>query len=140
MMSGIRGKNTRPEMMVRRYLHRRGFRFKLHERSLPGSPDLVLPRHRVVIFVHGCFWHRHDCAFFKWPKTRPDFWREKVLGNVRRDEQAQQQLRLAGWRVATVWECATRGRDEAIIPTLDALKDWIMSDREEFESGPIRVG
>jgi len=108
MMSGIRGKDTKPEMVVRRGLHAMGFRFRLHDRSLPGNPDLVLRKYRTVIFVHGCFWHRHDCRYFKWPATRPEFWRNKILRNVERDEENVAALEAMGWRVLTVWECETR--------------------------------
>ena len=109
-MSGIRGKDTKPEMIVRRGLHAMGFRYTLHNRKLPGSPDLVLPKYNAVIFVHGCFWHGHDCHLFKWPKTRPDFWRQKISGNVRRDERGYAVLAGEGWRQAVVWECSLKGR------------------------------
>jgi DNA mismatch endonuclease, patch repair protein len=85
MMAGIRGKNTRPEMLVRRALHAHGYRFRLHRKDLPGKPDIVLPKYRAVIFVHGCFWHGHDCHLFKWPKTREDFWIQKIKNNQERD-------------------------------------------------------
>jgi DNA mismatch endonuclease, patch repair protein len=110
MMSGIRGKDTRPEMIIRRGLHARGFRYRLHDRRLPGKPDLVFPKYRAVIFVHGCFWHGHNCPFFKWPKTREAFWRKKIEGNVARDRDAIAQLQMSGWRVKLVWECETRKR------------------------------
>lgn len=110
MMSGIRGKNTKPEMAVRRGLHAMGFRYTLHNRKLPGSPDLVLPKYNAVIFVHGCFWHGHDCHLFKWPKTRTEFWREKIGANIQRDEQNYDLLTDDGWRQAIVWECSLRGR------------------------------
>lgn len=109
-MSGIRGKDTKPEMIVRRGLHAMGFRYTLHNRKLPGSPDLVLPKYEAVIFVHGCFWHGHDCHLFKWPKTRPDFWRKKISENVRRDERSYRALAGEGWRQAIVWECSLKGR------------------------------
>ncbi|WP_298839568.1 very short patch repair endonuclease [uncultured Roseobacter sp.] len=109
-MSRIRGQNTQPEMIVRRGLHAAGFRFRLHDRKLPGRPDIVLRRYNAVIFVHGCFWHGHDCALFRWPATRPDFWRDKIGGNRARDTRRTADLLNAGWRVATVWECALKGR------------------------------
>lgn len=105
MMSGIRGKNTKPEIIVRKALHAAGYRFRLHRKDLPGKPDIVLPKYKTVIFVHGCFWHKHDCRYFKWPKTRPDFWREKIEGNVERDRLAYEKLEEMGWRVKVVWEC-----------------------------------
>ena len=115
MMSGIRGKDTKPEMIVRRGLHALGFRYTLHNRKLPGSPDLVLPKYKAVIFVHGCFWHGHDCHLFKWPKTRPDFWRRKILSNQERDQKAIKQLETDGWRTFVIWECYFRGEPRSQI-------------------------
>lgn len=109
-MSRIRGKNTRPEMTVRRLLHAAGFRYRLHGAGLPGKPDLVLPKYRAVIFVHGCFWHGHTCPLFRWPATRKDFWEKKIHRNMERDAEAAKQLQALGWRVFTIWECALRGR------------------------------
>ncbi len=108
-MAGIRGKNTRPEIVVRGILHRRGFRFRIHAAKLPGKPDIVLPKFHAVILVHGCFWHGHDCPLFKWPATRPDFWKGKIERNRTNDKKATDALLLAGWRVGTVWECAMKG-------------------------------
>jgi DNA mismatch endonuclease (patch repair protein) len=106
VMSLIRGRNTKPELIVRRYLHSLGLRYRLHVRDLPGRPDLVLPRHRVVIFVHGCFWHQHvGCRFAVMPKNNQAFWKTKFEGNRRRDARAVSTLRRAGWRVFTIWEC-----------------------------------
>jgi DNA mismatch endonuclease (patch repair protein) len=110
MMSGIKGKNTKPEILVRKALHARGFRFRLHDKKLPGKPDIVLPKYKTVIFVHGCFWHKHDCKYFKWPKTRPDFWRDKIESNVERDEKHQQQLKELGWNVKIIWECEIKDK------------------------------
>jgi DNA mismatch endonuclease (patch repair protein) len=110
MMSGIRGKNTRPELLIRSGLHRLGFRFRLHVRDLPGRPDLVLPKYRAVVFVHGCFWHGHDCHLFKWPGTRRQFWRKKIAGNVEHDRTVHASLARSGWRLLVVWECALKGR------------------------------
>ena len=126
-MSGIRGKNTKPEMMIRRGLHARGFRYRLHCK-LPGKPDICLPKYRAVIFVHGCFWHGHDCHLFKWPSTRPEFWREKIGRNQVVDERALAALHAGGWRTAMVWECALKGKDRR--PTdmiLDRLAGWLNS-------------
>jgi len=106
MMSGIRGKDTKPERLVRSYLHRAGLRFRLHAR-LPGRPDIVLPKHHAVVFVHGCFWHRHGCRFTTTPATRTAFWNAKFADNVRRDARVQEQLAAAGWRVFVVWGCET---------------------------------
>lgn len=106
MMSGIRGKDTQPELAVRRFLHRRGFRYRLHDRRLPGRPDMVLPRYRVVVFVHGCFWHQHPgCRFATTPDTNASFWQHKLSGNQMRDARKSEELQALGWRVITVWEC-----------------------------------
>ena len=109
MMSGIRARDTKPEVLVRKALFRAGFRFRLHRRDLPGSPDVVLPGRRVAVFVHGCFWHAHDgCRYAKTPATRREFWESKLAANVERDKRAREVLLSAGWRVLVVWECATR--------------------------------
>lgn len=108
-MSRIRGKDTKPEMLVRQYLHARGMRYRLHTKELPGKPDLVFPGLRTVVFVHGCFWHRHEgCRYFVVPKTRTDFWLGKIGRNVANDERQQQELKVQGWRVLVVWECELR--------------------------------
>lgn len=109
LMASIRGKNTKPEMVVRRLLHAMGYRFRLHRRDLPGTPDIVFPGRRAVVFVHGCFWHRHaGCRLAAVPATRRDFWEAKIAANKARDRRAVAQLRRDGWRVAVVWECQTR--------------------------------
>jgi DNA mismatch endonuclease (patch repair protein) len=109
LMSRIRSGNTRPEIAVRRLLHALGYRFRLHRRDLPGKPDIVLPRHRLAIFVHGCFWHQHTgCRLASKPKTRQEYWTPKLAGNVARDARAQAALRAAGWRVEVIWECDAR--------------------------------
>lgn len=109
LMSRIRSKNTKPEVTVRRMLHARGLRFRLHRRDLPGKPDIVLPRHRLAILIHGCFWHQHDgCRLASKPKSRVEYWTPKLAGNVRRDLEAQAALRALGWRVEIIWECEVR--------------------------------
>lgn len=133
-MAGIKGRNTKPEMIVRRGLHALGFRFRLHRRDLPGNPDVVLPRYRAAVFVHGCFWHGHDCALFKWPKTEEAFWREKITGNRERDTAVRVELRSRGWRVLDIWECSIRGRGKlGIEGMLEAATDWIRSGDAEGE-------
>jgi len=108
-MSRIRGKNTSPEMIVRKLLHSLGYRFRLHLRDLPGCPDIVLPKHRLLIFVHGCFWHMHSCRYGKVvPKTNAEFWQNKRSGNVKRDRKRIRELQKLDWKVVTVWECETR--------------------------------
>lgn len=112
MMSGIRGKNTRPELLLRHALHKRGFRYRLHDRKLPGRPDLVLPKYRAVIFVHGCFWHRHPgCRYTTTPSTRTEFWLPKFQRTIEHDKEVLDQLATNGWRIAVVWECVTRRMD-----------------------------
>lgn len=132
MMSGIQGKNTRPEMLLRRSLHRLGFRYRLYSRALPGKPDIVFPKYRAVVFVHGCFWHRHPgCRYTTNPATRPEFWQEKFRGTIERDRRAVERLTKQGWRVAVVWECALRRHREAEVA--DLVADWLKSDREGLE-------
>ena len=115
MMAGIRGKDTRPELAIRKGLHALGLRFRLGDsyriagRKLHGRPDLVFPGRRAVILVHGCFWHGHACALFRWPATRETFWRDKITGNIARDAKVRGQLAAAGWRVLEVWECQLKG-------------------------------
>jgi DNA mismatch endonuclease (patch repair protein) len=109
MMAGIRSVDTAPEMLVRRYLHACGLRFRLHDRRLPGRPDIVLPRYRVAVYVHGCFWHRHNgCRYATTPATRPDFWQQKFEENRRRDASSIEQVMLTCWTPIVVWECALR--------------------------------
>lgn len=110
-MAAIRSRDSRAELLIRRGLHARGRRFRLHRRELPGSPDLVFPGKRAVIFIHGCFFHGHACALFRWPVTRADFWRAKISSNVCRDERVRAELLELGWRVGEVWECAIKGPD-----------------------------
>ncbi|WP_265587965.1 very short patch repair endonuclease [Sphingomicrobium arenosum] len=108
LMARVRSRNTKPELRVRQALHALGYRFRLHRRDLPGTPDIVLPRYRTAIFVHGCFWHRHEgCRKTTMPKTRASYWRDKFAANVARDRRKQDALEHAGWRCVTVWECET---------------------------------
>ena len=130
MMAGIRGKNTKPEILVRSFLHRQGFRFRLHVKDLPGKPDLVLAKYRAAIFVHGCFWHGHDCHLFRLPGTRTDFWSAKIEGNRVRDLKAFAALRSMEWRVLVIWECALRGRTTLPIDrVIRRSADWIRGTR-----------
>jgi len=111
-MSRIQGKDTKPELVVRRLVHSLGFRYRLHRHDLPGSPDLVFPRLRRIIFVHGCYWHRHEgCRYAYLPKSNVSFWRSKFAANVERDRMAIQKLKKAGWRVHIIWECETQERE-----------------------------
>lgn len=134
MMSGIRGTNTKPELLLRKGLHALGFRFRLHDRSLPGKPDIVLPRYKAVIFAHGCFWHGHDCHLFKWPSTRPEFWQAKIARNRTVDERVEAVLAEAGWRQAVVWECALKGKTQLPLEeVITACAEWLRSDRPRLE-------
>ena len=135
-MSGIKGKDTWPELAIRRGLHARGFRFRLHAKDVPGKPDLVLPRFRAAIFVNGCFWHRHDCHLFKMPSTRPEFWSHKIERNVERDRIVRAQLAEKGWRFLIVWECALKGRTRLGIEEVIArIAKWLTGDESSLEIG-----
>lgn len=134
MMAGIKGKNTRPELAIRSALHRRGFRFRLHRKDLPGKPDLVFSRRNAVIFVNGCFWHGHECHLFRWPKSRENFWREKIGKNIERDRRQYQTLAEIGWRICTVWECALKGETRLPFETIiDECSIWLKSDITALE-------
>jgi len=125
-MSRVRSKDTSPERAVRRLLHALGFRFRLHRRDLPGTPDIVLPRHRLAVFAHGCFWHGHDCPLFRMPATRTEFWQAKIEANRRRDAATRAALSDGGWRTLCVWECAIRGTGRLTQAKLsEALADFV---------------
>ncbi|MDD2868647.1 very short patch repair endonuclease [Neomegalonema sp.] len=135
MMAGIRGKDTKPELTLRRALHARGFRFRLHAPTLEGRPDLAFAQHRAAVFVHGCFWHRHEgCRYASTPSTRPEFWRTKFAANQARDAAVRTKLLAAGWRVATVWECALRKAGQAERST-EVLAAWLLSEAPELDLG-----
>jgi len=136
MMAGIKGKDTKPELLVRSGLHRRGYRFRLHDKSLPGKPDLLFRSRKAVIFVHGCFWHGHNCSLFKWPSTRAEWWRDKINGNRERDREVRAKISQMGWRQARVWECSLKGKnrlnpDEVV----DGLANWLDGGDAEYEIG-----
>ena len=132
-MSRIRGKDTGPELLLRREVHARGFRYRLHDSALPGKPDLIFPRFRAVCFVHGCFWHRHPgCRFAATPSSREEYWKEKLEGNASRDKQSRQKLLELGWRVAVVWECALR--DDRREETASELDKWLRGSFPEHET------
>jgi DNA mismatch endonuclease (patch repair protein) len=134
MMAGIQGKNTKPELLIRKALHARGFRFRLHVKDLPGKPDLVLPKYRALIFIHGCFWHGHTCRYFKVPQTRPEFWLEKIGKNQTRDILQEGALKAMGWRVLIVWECAVRSMKKEKSPLLvDLIASWLINGSEYFQ-------
>lgn len=133
-MSRVRGRDTKPEKLLRHALHARGLRFRLHRRDLPGRPDLVFPRHRVCLMVHGCFWHGHECVLFKWPATRRTFWADKIAGNKRRDHRTIEQLQELGWRVLVVWECALKGpARREFTAVIDECVSFITDSRMQAE-------
>lgn len=136
MMSGIKGKDTRPEMILRQGLHKLGFRYRLHDRQLPGKPDMVFPRYRAVIFAHGCFWHGHECHLFKWPSTREEFWHKKISRNKEVDATNISRLLQLGWRIGIVWECSLKGKyrinSEEVI---ELCAQWLTSDIQSIEIG-----
>src|SRR5690606_34414005 len=134
MMSSIRGINTKPELLVRRSLHARGFRYRLHAKGLPGKPDLLLPKYRTAVFVHGCFWHCHDCHLFKWPKSREQFWKDKLTRNVARDKENTELLLASGWRVLIIWECAVKNLSStAMVRIIDHAEKVINGSRNYLE-------
>lgn len=137
MMSGIRGKDTKPERELRRALHRRGLRYRLHARDLPGRPDIVLPRFRAVLLVHGCFWHRHErCSFATTPSSNVAFWMSKFSGTMDRDKRNVRSLLERGWRVGVVWECAIRSSDGAEV-VATGIQAWLRSSKAYTEVPPL---
>lgn len=138
-MSRIRGGDTKPELMIRRGLHARGLRYRLHVRMLPGRPDLVFARHGAVILVHGCFWHGHDCQLFRMPGTRAEFWRSKIDTNRERDTKVHAALLATGWRVLTVWECSLKGKRKWPFElVLGCAQDFVTgSERERIIAGTL---
>ena len=132
-MAAIRGKDTKPELFIRKLLHANGFRYTLNNSKLAGKPDIVFPKYRAVIFVHGCFWHVHNCPAFKWPSTREEWWKEKLSRNQVRDRKNLKELINQGWRIAIVWECALKGKYRQQPDRLiRQLSDWLKSDRKHL--------
>ena len=141
MMSGIRGKDTRPELLIRHGLFKRGFRFRVHVSKLPGKPDIVLPKYKAVIFINGCFWHGHGCSLFKWPSTRVDFWRKKIGENTKHDADSLKALKVQKWRILVIWECATKGKGKwPMERLLDMVENWILDGSEYYEIGEQYAG
>lgn len=134
MMSGIKAKDTRPEVQVRKSLHSLGFRYRLHDKKLVGKPDLVFPRYKAIILVNGCFWHQHGCHLFKWPATRKAFWREKIMSNVERDYRNLDIYHQANWRVLIIWECALKGKQRRNVEeVVHTAANWIQFDESSAE-------
>ncbi|QEH39953.1 very short patch repair endonuclease [Chitinophaga sp. XS-30] len=134
MMSGIRAANTKPELAVRSILHKMGLRFRLHDKKLPGKPDLVFPKYQAVIMIHGCFWHGHDCHLFKMPSSNTFFWQTKISTNKQRDKSNVASLNAMGWRVLIVWECALKGKKR--IPVTEFAQysyQWVVSGGADIE-------
>ena len=137
VMSRIRGKDTRPEMLIRRGLHGRGLRFRIHSKGMPGTPDIVLPKYRAVVLVNGCFWHGHSCPLFRLPKTRAAFWERKISNNRARDTTTLDDLVRGGWRVMVVWECALKGRHrKELADVLNDVETFVRGGEQLF--GEIR--
>jgi DNA mismatch endonuclease, patch repair protein len=133
MMAGIRAKDTKPELVLRKSLHALGFRYRLHSKDLPGRPDLVLPKYKAVIFIHGCFWHRHEsCRYASQPRTRTEFWAAKFDANVARDKAACSWLIQMGWRVAVVWECTLR-KEAGVKAAAMRVAIWLQGSASEIE-------
>jgi len=134
MMSGIKAKDTKPELIIRKGLHARGFRYRLHDKRLPGKPDLVFPKFKAVIFVHGCFWHGHDCHLFKWPSSRSEFWRNKITRNREKDSSVAEELHNSGWRILVIWECAIKGKTRMKLDKiLSRVSGWLLGETCDYQ-------
>jgi DNA mismatch endonuclease (patch repair protein) len=130
MMAGIRSRHTKPERLIRSLLHKAGYRFRLHSRKVPGRPDLILPKYKIAVHVHGCFWHGHDCPLYRPPETRRDFWQQKITQNRRRDRDVIEKTLQIGWRHLTIWECAIRGSKQlGTERTIARICRWIEGTR-----------
>lgn len=133
MMSGIRSKNTKPEIYLRKGLHARGYRYRLHGKNLPGKPDIIFPKYFAVLFVHGCFWHGHDCHLFKMPKSNIDFWHNKISRNKELDHIVIEKLTAIGWRVGVVWECAIKGKTRLSPDVLfERIEAWLHASHTQL--------
>lgn len=134
VMSRIRAKDTQPELLIRKGLHAKGFRYRLHVRKLPGKPDMVFARYKAVIFINGCFWHGHTCHLFRWPATRTGYWKPKITRTIERDRRNLRCLDRKGWRILIIWECAIRGKTR--MPVENVIKtasQWLLSDVAHLE-------
>ena len=134
MMAGIKAKDTKGELFIRKSLHALGFRYQLYRKDLPGKPDLVFPKFNAVIFVNGCFWHAHDCHLFKWPSSRPEFWRDKISSNKIRDAVNQEKLKDLGWKILVIWECALKGKTRRDLnEVIHTAANWLLYDSQNAE-------
>ncbi|GJM39824.1 MAG: very short patch repair endonuclease [Ardenticatenaceae bacterium] len=134
MMSGIRGKDTKLELIIRKRLHALGFRYKLHNKQLPGKPDMVFPKYKAVILVNGCFWHGHNCHLFKWPSTREKFWRNKITRTKEKDKENIERLLSAEWRILQIWECAIKGKEKIPIDkVIEKCSTWLESSQKQLD-------
>ncbi len=130
MMAGIKGKDTKPEVLLRKELYKRGFRYRKNVKGIEGKPDLVLRKYKALVFIHGCFWHGHEnCRLFRMPKSKVEFWTEKIGGNIERDKRKMQKLLDEGWRILVVWECSVKGKKERVQLTADLAEEWLGSDK-----------
>lgn len=137
-MSRIRDKNTKPEMLIRKFLWANGYRYRLHCKKMPGKPDIVLSKFKAIIFIHGCFWHQHGCKYTVMPTTRREFWEEKLNTNKQRDKRVYQELKEAGWRVLVIWECALRTKKAKQCSLFQGIVSWLHSETlfSEYPSSP----
>ena len=134
MMSNIKGRNTKPELLIRSLLHAQGFRFRIHRQDLPGKPDIVLPKYKAIIFIHGCFWHGHqNCRLFKLPASRTEFWEAKIYKNQENDWKAKDLLLNSGWRICIIWECAVRRSKKDPVALMDILIEWLLGSEALLE-------
>lgn len=134
MMAGIRGANTKTELTLRKALFALGLRYRLHVKGIPGRPDLIFPKYQAAVFVHGCFWHCHDCSLFKWPSSNSEFWRKKLNSNKARDASNAEKLDRMGWRHLVVWECALKGKKTSEIALVALqVKNWLESPEHRGE-------
>lgn len=133
-MAAIKGSNTKPELRVRKEFHRRGLRYSLKNKLIPGRPDLVLSKYRVAVFIHGCFWHRHHCNYFKLPKSNTEFWNNKINANVKRDTEVIRQITAAGYRILIIWECSFKGKNKEDPDVLfERILYWIRTEDKNSE-------
>lgn len=134
MMAGIKGKDTKAELLIRKGLYQLGFRYRLHRKDLPGKPDLVFSKHKAAIYVNGCFWHGHDCHLFKWPSSRPEFWKEKINSNVERDKRNLTACANDGWKTLTIWECSLKGKTRRNLnEVIHTAANWLLYDAQSAE-------